>query len=561
MGKYIKTFSSKNTYNTFALSGEIDTPNISYCTENNEVYYNAENYISQYFTIEALENGSISLNIPIDIDTSYITSISYSTNNGNTWTTINNTNNRDTYLIISVDVNSGDKVLWKGNAEALSDGQANAVFSSTCRFNLYGNIMSLLYGDNFVGETSIPSDAFNGLFRNHNYNGEIEYNELSLEESKVVDASKLILPATTLGNYCYHSMFEDCKYLIKSPILPAMTTSDGCYYNMFRNCISLVQAPELPATVIGIRCYYGMFYGCTNLINGPTILPAATLTSSCYNSMFYNCINLITAPELPATNLSVSDGIGSNYDSMFYNCKSLVVAPNLPLTTLKYAIYRNMFRNCTSLTVAPQLPATTLADSCYDSMFNGCSSLTTPPELPATTLANYCYNCMFLACRSLTTAPELPATTLVKGCYFYMFQGCTSLTVAPELPATTLADSCYYYMFYNCERLITPPELPVTTLANNCYAYMFSDCTSLTTAPELPATTLVYRCYAYMFNHCTNLNYIKAMFTTTPDSSYTSSWVNGVASSGTFVKNSAATWNVTGTNGIPTGWTVETASN
>jgi hypothetical protein len=36
-------------------------------------------------------------------------------------------------------------------------------------------------------------------------------------------------------------------------------------------------------------------------------------------------------------------------------------------------------------------------------------------------------------------------------------------------------------------------------------------------------------------------------------------WVKGVASSGTFVKNSAATWDVTGVNGIPSGWTVETA--
>ena len=58
-------------------------------------------------------------------------------------------------------------------------------------------------------------------------------------------------------------------------------------------------------------------------------------------------------------------------------------------------------------------------------------------------------------------------------------------------------------------------------------------------------------------------NYIKALFLTTPTSSYddlTQNWVHGVASAVTFVKNSAATWNVTGVNGIPTGWTVETAS-
>ena len=87
---------------------------------------------------------------------------------------------------------------------------------------------------------------------------------------------------------------------------------------------------------------------------------------------------------------------------------------------------------------------------------------------------------------------------------------------------------------------------------------MFKGCTSLVTAPILLATTLADFCYGNMFNGCTSLNYIKAMFTTKPSSSYTSNWVNGVASSGTFVKNSAATWNVTGVNGVPSGWTVVT---
>ena len=141
-----------------------------------------------------------------------------------------------------------------------------------------------------------------------------------------------------------------------------------------------------------------------------------------------------------------------------------------------------------------------------------------------------------------------------------MFYGCTSLTTAPTLPATTLAQYCYQYMFYGCTSLTTAPVLPATTLASSCYSYMFRGCTSLTTAPELPATTLESSCYNYMFYGCTSLNYIKAMFTTTPSTTYTRSWVTRVASSGTFVKNNAATWDVTGVNGVPNGWTVQTAS-
>ena len=129
-----------------------------------------------------------------------------------------------------------------------------------------------------------------------------------------------------------------------------------------------------------------------------------------------------------------------------------------------------------------------------------------------------------------------------------------------SLPATTLVSNCYSGMFGGCTSLVNAPELPATTIASNCYQNMFNGCTSLTTAPELPATALASYCYNYMFRDCTSLNYIKAMFTTTPSDDYTMFWVSGVAASGTFVKNAAAEWDVSGVNGIPNGWTVETAS-
>lgn len=146
--------------------------------------------------------------------------------------------------------------------------------------------------------------------------------------------------------------------------------------------------------------------------------------------------------------------------------------------------------------------------------------------------------------------------------FFNLFNGNTKIinTENLSLPATKLAMSCYGVMFQNCTNLITAPQLPATKLSGYCYQSMFKGCSSLTIAPELPATTLTYNCYSGMFNGCTNLNYIKAMFTTEPSTSLTSNWVNGVSATGTFVKNAAAQWTTTGKNGIPTGWTVETAS-
>ena len=387
--KYLKLFENHSGYSEYLASSEYLRPNVSHCIQENEVHYNPHTWADEYFTMVARENGTISFNIWKSMGTDMITSISYSTDDGETWTTTNNTDGKTTNLVITVNVNNGDKVLWKGDATQTADYNNDVVsyFSSTCEFDAQGNIMSLLYGDDFKNKTTIETEGcFYYLFSG--FDGEFP--------SKLVDASKVALPATTLADYCYTYMFADC----------------------------------------------------TSLTTAPSILPATTLTIYCYSSMFY-----------------------------------------------------------------------------------GCTSLTTAPELPATELANFCYDSMFCGCTSLTTAPELPAETLVYSCYINMFTDCTSLTTAPILPATTLAE--------------------------HCYESMFQGCTSLVNAPALPATTLAQFCYASMFERCTNLNYIKAMFTTTPGTDYTSGWVSGVASTGTFIKNCAAAWSTTGVNAVPTGWAVQ----
>lgn len=174
-------------------------------------------------------------------------------------------------------------------------------------------------------------------------------------------------------------------------------------------------------------------------------------------------------------------------------------------------------------------------------------------------LSEYAFSGLFIECNSIISVSNsfLPATTLAMGCYYNMFNGCTSLVTAPELPATTTTRHCYEYMFYGCTSLTTAPELPATTLANSCYYYMFGGCTNLKTAPELPATTLASSCYFSMFSGCTKLNYIKMLATDISANACLSNWVYGVASTGTFVKNKKATWNVTGVNGVPSGWTIQ----
>jgi hypothetical protein len=63
-----------------------------------------------------------------------------------------------------------------------------------------------------------------------------------------------------------------------------------------------------------------------------------------------------------------------------------------------------------------------------------------------------------------------------------------------------------------------------------------------------------------MFQNCTNLSYIKCLATNLSASSCVSNWVNGVAASGTFVKKTGVSAWTTGSSGIPSGWTVQTAN-
>jgi hypothetical protein len=158
-------------------------------------------------------------------------------------------------------------------------------------------------------------------------------------------------------------------------------------------------------------------------------------------------------------------------------------------------------------------------------------------------------------CNALWNYQDLNSS-LKKNCGFGMFAGCASLTTAPELPATELAESCYFGMFESCTSLTVAPELPATMLAKSCYQYMFVDCTSLTTSPELLATTLSENCYAGMFSECTNLNHITCLATDISAANCTYFWVNGVASTGTFIKHPNMNSWTTGRDSIPSNWTV-----
>lgn len=352
-------------------------------------------------------------------------------------------------------------------------------------------------------------------------------------------------------------VYGNVMSLINSQSFETLTslTGERAFACLFRNNGKIQNHPSreilLPATTLSNQCYRLLFDGCTGLTSAPE-LPAMTIPFAGYKFMFRGCLGLTTPPSLPATTVS-----SNSYFGMFQECTELQTPPELPATQLGTECYYQMFYGCSKLQAAPALPATTLAERCYAGMFSRCVSLTEAPVLPAETMASACYKQMFLGCSNLQSAPALPATNLAKDCYYAIFANCTSLTTAPELPVTTLAVSCYAGMFNGCTKLETAPALPATTLAAECYKSMFYNCKKLASSPDLLAETLVEGCYQTMFYGCNMLNRIKMLAIDISAENALASWTTNVASTGTFYKNYDAAWDVTGVNGVPTGWTVD----
>lgn len=185
-------------------------------------------YYYRYFEIEALTSGTFSLLIFVwEAGLSTDINLYYSKNNSN-WTLFNQDS--------GISVNSGDKIAFKADVindynNGLFNNFSNGSISiyineeiTTIDYNCYGNIMSLLNGDNFKKNSEFPKtdnidcfEIFNSCFYDTN----------------IIDASNLILPSKVLPIGCYINMFWYCLKLQKLPTIYPSILSECCYKSMF----------------------------------------------------------------------------------------------------------------------------------------------------------------------------------------------------------------------------------------------------------------------------------------------------------------------------------------
>ena len=470
-------------------------------------------------------------------------SVSYSLDSGTTWASLAS----DTYSPV---ISSGSTIMWKATNPTINGTNGiGRFYSSGSTFDVEGNIMSLLYGDNYEGQTALQGEnQFRGLFDSN---------------TKVINASGLTLPAT------------------------AMTAS--CYRSMFGNCTNLESAPtELPATSLAYSCYYYMFAR-TSITSAPT-LSATTLVDSCYASMFNNCLSLSAVTCLATTNIS------GNVSAMLLNISTngtferasgvnWPCSADIPATWTVTPAYTPLYR-------WEKAPITDFECVGYDKHYveyyqvsnnNGCSYKNVTPTSSRTSsdvIEYYSPDCGYVPTKQYFTITSLAANntitlrnnrrtssassfsystdngttwssfslssgqtqtiaTLASGDtlmmygtngtlasaynYGHYFRGTQDYEISGEISSlvngsnaddTELSGSnrtnTFAMLFSGDTHLVSAENLKIssTALPESCFNGTFRSCTRLVKAPTtLPATDLGRECYSSMFEGCTSLAY------------------------------------------------------
>lgn len=181
--------------------------------------------VDNYLTIEANENG---LTASLSVNT-----CEYCVDGDGNWKALSAGTATES-------IDSGHTLSFRGNlVPNISKGIGTFTISKKC--NLKGNCMSMLFGNNAANNYSLSGKnfAFCKLFYNC---------------SNIVNVDSNFLPATTLADSCYDSMFHYCTRLTTAPALPATKLINYCYYNMFYNCTKLNYIKMLATDISATNC-------------------------------------------------------------------------------------------------------------------------------------------------------------------------------------------------------------------------------------------------------------------------------------------------------------------
>lgn len=206
--------------------------------------------------------------------------IQYSKDGGTTWSSVTSSSAGSGTVITEVQV--GDTVMFKGNNSYYSENDMGNRFVTDVHYAIKGNIMSMIYGDNFIGQTTFP---------------------------EIQETQRVGLGLWGVYDTSINPNLEDAYDLV----LPATALTKSCYMDMFMNCVNLVYAPELNANTLVEKCYNSMFWGCSK-INYVKCLATDISADWCTENWLYRASNTGTfVKKYGVTWPTGDDGIPSGW--------------------------------------------------------------------------------------------------------------------------------------------------------------------------------------------------------------------------------------------------------
>ena len=376
MDKWLTQFNTYDEYENFLDSQDCPRLNVSYVVDDDQTYYFKDNTSTNFFTMKFTTDWHaytiISLPWRGSItpwETSY--AVEYAKirvkKNGETkfgdWEQYKGGGGYDTGDTIQLSVKYKDEYLNKDDTYAAylrssDDGNEH-------RAEVSGNIMSMIYGDDFLLYDS--KDKFKLTWGGR---------------EAISKADNLSIPRIITQASCCEWMFNGAP-ITSLPKLPAKTIPTNCYNNMFRSCQNLtdLSSYKLDAKYTDENSLNSMFEDCSNLTLPPQFNTMTFTGTNPINRMFTDCRNLTQIANMDL--YYDSDSWGGSFEEVYRGCTSLTdeherhIRIDQRKNKYRYDNQKEFnldwtFSECSSMTKTPKLINFRLHEGCFD----GCSSLT-----------------------------------------------------------------------------------------------------------------------------------------------------------------------------------------
>ena len=432
---------TNNTNFQGAISGNSIVFTVSGLTQDNTYLYNItaidiyaetgtadgritteHDYSQDYFTITNTSNGNNTIGIRTESNNPiHSMTVDVSTDNGSSWTSKTTTLSGNNFVVTLATLAPGSSLLIRHTGTWYPG--AFTYIESTASIEASGNVDSLVYGDNFLANssTALPNNAYMSLFDKNTH---------------IQSARNLVIQHTNLPNKCMESMFQGCTSLTTAPDLSSIT-SVGYYSmrNMFRECTSLTTAPDLSnINSVGDYGMWNMFRECTSLTTMPDLSNVVSVGSRGMEGMFYQCDRLVNVSDFDSL-IRVGD---YGFQNAFGSCKSLETAPNFnSVATVGVHAFDQLFTWDGNLK--------------SDAGFNSLEKV-----------SDYTFYRAYCDCTSLKTGSDIRRITAAGRVAFAgMYQGCSSLleAYAPTITWDTSKTKNWLSGVHNTGELYADPSI------------------------------------------------------------------------------------------------------